>query len=146
MADKKKTEPESFVDMFRNFGSDLKMPNVDVDKIIAHHRKNLETLEKTAKAATAGASSVMAKQREILQETLREVTDMAQNFRAGGNPQDFMAKQADFAKRSFETAIKNASEMADVVRQSSTETIEILRARIKEAMEEVREGMDGKKK
>jgi phasin family protein len=84
------------------------------------------------------------RRREILQETLREVTDMAQNFRAGANPQDMMAKQADFAKRSFETAIKNASEMADVVRQSSTETIEILRNRIKDAMEEIRDGMTKK--
>ncbi|MDP3895105.1 MAG: TIGR01841 family phasin [Mesorhizobium sp.] len=140
----KSQDPDSFIDMFKNFGKDLKMPNVDVEKIVEHHRKNLETLEKTAKAATAGASSVLAKQREILQETLREVTDMAQNFRAPGNPQDLMAKQADFAKRSFETAIKNASEMAEVVRQSSTETIEILRNRIKEAMEEMRDGM-GKK-
>ena len=136
----KKTEADSFVDMFKNFGQDLKMPNVDVDKIIDHHRKNLETLEKTAKAATSGASDLMAKQRDILQETLREVTDMAQNFRAGTNPQDMMAKQADFAKRSFETAIKNTSEMAEVVRRSSTETIEILRDRIKEAMEEMQQG------
>ncbi len=141
----RKSEPESFIDMFRNFGQELKMPSVDVDKIIAHHRKNLETLEKTAKAATSGASSVLNKQREILQETLREVTDMAQEMRASGNPQEFMTKQADFARRSFETAVKNASEMAEVVRQSSTETIEILRARIKEAMEEIRDGMDRKK-
>ena len=140
----KKPDSDSFIDMFKNFGQDLKMPAVDVDKMIEHHRKNLETLEKTAKAATAGASSVLAKQRDILQETLREVTDMAQSFRAPGNPQEMMAKQADFAKRSFETALKNASEMAEVVRQSSTETIEILRGRIKEAMDEMRDGM-GKK-
>ena len=82
----KKTENESFVDMFKSFGEQLKMPSVDVEKIIEHHRKNLETLEKTAKAATEGASNLMAKQREILQETLREVTDMAQNFRATGGP------------------------------------------------------------
>jgi phasin family protein len=142
----KKPETQSFVDMFRNFGADLKMPSVDVEKIVAHHRKNLETLEKTAKAATSGASTVMAKQREILQDTLREVTEMAQGMRSGGaNPAEFMAKQADFAKRSFETAIKNASEMADVVRASSTETIEILRDRIKEAMEEIRDGVEKKK-
>lgn len=141
----KKTENESFVDMFKSFGEQLKMPSVDVEKIIEHHRKNLETLEKTAKAATEGASNLMAKQRGILQETLREVTDMAQNFRATGGPQELMSKQADFAKKSFETAVKNASEMADVVRKSSTETIEILRDRIKEAMEEIREGMERKK-
>ena len=140
----KKTDADSFIDMFKNFGQDLKMPSVDVEKIIEHHRKNLETLEKTAKAATSGASSVMAKQREILQETLREVTDMAQNFRAGASQRHMSARQAAFAKRSFETAVKNASEMADVVRQSSTETIEILRTRIKDAMEEIRDGMTKK--
>lgn len=141
----KKIENGSFIDMFKSFGEELKMPSVDVDKIIEHHRKNLETLEKTAKAATAGASNLMEKQRRILEETLREVSDMAQDFRASGGPQELMSKQADFAKRSFETAIKNASEMADVVRKSSTETIEILRDRIKEAMEEIREGMERKK-
>lgn len=140
----KKTENGSFIDMFKSFGEELKMPSVDVDKIIEHHRKNLETLEKTAKAATAGASNLMEKQRRILEETLREVSDMAQDFRASGGPQELMSKQTDFAKRSFETAIKNASEMADVVRKSSTETIEILRDRIKEAMEEIREGMERK--
>ena len=30
--------------------SDLKMPSVDVDAILSHHRKNLEALEKSAKA------------------------------------------------------------------------------------------------
>jgi len=141
----KKTDNGSFIDMFKSFGEELKMPSVDVDKIIEHHRKNLETLEKTARAATAGASSLMDKQRRILEETLREVSDMAQDFRASGGPQELMSKQADFARRSFETAVKNASEMADVVRKSSTETIEILRDRIKEAMEEIREGMERKK-
>lgn len=141
----KKPENDTFIDMFKAFGQDLKMPQVDVDKIIEHHRKNLETLEKTTKAATSGASSLLAKQREMLQETLREVTDMAQSYRTPGNPQEMMARQADFARRSFETAVKNASEMAEVVRQSSTETIEILRARIKEAMDEVRDGVEKRK-
>ena len=64
----KKPESDSFIDLFAQFGRDLKMPSIDIDRIIEHHRKNLETLEKTAKAATAGASSVMAKQREILEQ------------------------------------------------------------------------------
>ena len=141
----KKPESDSFIDMFVNFGRDLKMPSMDIERIIEHHRRNLETLEKTARAATAGASSVMVKQRELLEKTLREVTDMSREFRASGDPQEMMAKQADFARRSFETAVRNASEMAEVMRQSSTETIEILSDRIKEAMEEVREGMERKK-
>ena len=56
-----------------------------------------------------------------------------------GNPQEMMAKQADFARKTFETAVKNAGEVADIVRKSGTELVEILRARIREAMEEVRD-------
>ena len=87
----------------------------------------------------------MARQRELLEQTLREATEAANDFRVPGTPQEMMARQADFARRSFETAVRNASEMGEVMRQSSTETIEILRARIKEAMEEVKEGMERKK-
>ena len=142
----KKPDTESFMDMFASFGRDLKMPSVDVQSILAHHRRNLEALEKSAKASAAGAQSVMAKQREILQASLTEITDMAQGLRAGGaNPQEFVAKQADFARKSFETAVKNAGEVAEIVKKSGSESVDILRARIKEAMEEIRESYESKK-
>jgi phasin family protein len=131
--------------MFHRLGQDLKMPSVDVDAILNHHRKNLEALEKSAKATAAGASSVMHKQREMLQQTLHEITEMAQSFRAPGSPHELMTKQADFAKKSFEAAVKNAGEVADLVKKSSADSIEILRARIRESMEEIREGYEKRK-
>lgn len=140
----KKPESESFMDMFSKLGQDLKMPSVDVDAFLGHHRKNLEALEKSAKATAAGASSLMAKQREQLQETLRDVTDMAQNLKLGSNPQDMVAKQVEFARKSFEAAVKNASDIGEILRKSGGETVEILRQRIKDAMEEIREGYDKK--
>ncbi|MER8866923.1 phasin family protein [Mesorhizobium sp. M0751] len=140
----KRPESESFIDMFGKFGRDLKLPNVDVEAILAHNRKNLEALEKSARASAAGASALLSRQREMLQDTLREITDMAQNYRAPGNPQEMMQKQAAFARKSFETALKNAGEMAELARVSGTESIEILRSRIKEAMEEIRAGHDKK--
>lgn len=85
----KQPETESFMDMFSKLGRDLKMPKVDVETILSHHRKNLEALEKSARATASGASSVMAKQREVLQDSLREITELAQNYRAPGNPQEF---------------------------------------------------------
>ncbi|MBX3578212.1 MAG: TIGR01841 family phasin [Rhizobiaceae bacterium] len=135
---------QSFMDMFADLGKNLKMPNVDVDAILSHHRKNLEALEKSAKATTAGASAVFNKQREQLQETLSEITDMARNFSAGG-AQDVMARQADFARRTFETAVKNASEVGEILRKSGSETVDILRQRIKDAMDEIRDGYEKNK-
>ena len=104
-----------------------------------------EALEKSAKASASGASAVMNRQREMLQKTMQEVTEMAHSFRAPGNPQEMMAKQADFAKRSFEAAVKNAGEMSELVKKSSADSIEILRARIRESMEEIRQGYEKRK-
>lgn len=141
----KKSEPESFMDMFSNLGRDLKMPAVDVETIVSHHRKNLEALEKSVKATASGASSLAAKQREMMQEALREITEAAQGIRAPGNPQELMAKQTDFARRSFEAAIKNAGEVAEIVRKSGTESVEVLRERIRDSMQEIRDSYDKKK-
>jgi len=136
----KQSDSDTFLDMFSRFGRDLKVPNVDVEAILSHHRKNLEALEKSARAGAAGATSLLSKQREMMQEALREITDLAQNYRAPGNPQELMAKQTEFARKSFEAALKNAGEVAELARKSGTESIEILRARIKDAMEEIRAG------
>ncbi|WP_274628771.1 phasin family protein [Arvimicrobium flavum] len=139
-----KPQPDSFVDMFARLGQDLKMPKMDVDDFLAHHRKNLEALEKSAKATAAGASAAMHKQREALQETLREVTEMAHNVRASGSAQEAVSKQVEFARRSFEVAVKNASDIGEILRKSGSETVDILRQRIKDAMEEIRGGADKK--
>ncbi|ESX21378.1 MULTISPECIES: phasin family protein [unclassified Mesorhizobium] len=138
----KQPDSDSFLDMFSRFGRDLKVPNVEA--ILAHHRKNLEALERSARAGAAGATSLLSRQREMLQDTLREVSDMAQSYKAPGNPQELMTKQAEFARKSFEAALKNAGEVAELVKKSGTESVEILRSRIKEAMEEIRSGYDKK--
>ncbi|CCV07469.1 conserved hypothetical protein [Mesorhizobium metallidurans STM 2683] len=140
----KQPDSDSFMDMFGRFGRDLKLPNVDVEAILSHHRKNLEALEKSARASAAGAQSLMSRQREMLQDTLREITDMAQSYRTPGNPQELVTKQTEFARKSFETALKNAGEVAELVKKSGTESVEILRDRIKEAMAEIRTGYEKK--
>ncbi|CAM5617147.1 hypothetical protein MAUB1S_10499 [Mycolicibacterium aubagnense] len=86
----------------------------------------------------------MARQREVLQDSLREITEFGQNYRAPGNPQELIAKQADFARKSFEAAVKNAGEVADIVKKSGTESVDILRARIKDAMDEIRQSYEKK--
>ncbi|MIL09650.1 phasin family protein [Salmonella enterica subsp. enterica] len=143
----KKTDHEdSFMDIFSQFGKNLNMPNVDVEAILAHHRKNLEALQRAATAGASGAQSVMEKQREALQEGLQEIQEMAQSFRAPGGPQELLTKQAEFARKSFETAVKNTGEVADIMRRHGSESVDILRERIREAMDEVREAYEKSRK
>lgn len=138
----KQSATPSFMDMFAQFGRDLKLSNVDVDAILEHHRKNLEALEKSARASAAGASTLMAKQREMLEEAMREATAMAESYRTPGTPRELVARQTEFARKAFESAVGNAGEVAGLVRKSGTESLDILRERIKQAMAEVRDGYE----
>ncbi|TKT79137.1 TIGR01841 family phasin [Aquamicrobium sp. LC103] len=141
----KKAASESVIDMFARLGQDLRLSGTDIERIIEHNRRNLEAFEQSARAAASGTSAILSRQREMLQDTLREVSDMAQNYRASSDPQELMSKQVEFARKSFETAVKNTGEVADLARQSSTEALEILRQRIREGMQEIREGFDRRK-
>ena len=141
----KRSDSESFMDMFAMLGRDLNLPAVDVDAILAHHRKNLEALQKSASATASGASSILARQRELVQETVRDIGEMAQTFNPAGNPREAMTKQADFVKRSFESAVKNVADTAQTMQKSGSDSVEILRQRIRESMEEIQDGLAKKK-
>lgn len=141
----RKPETESILDMFSRLGSELKLPKLDVDEVLAHHRRNLEALERSAKAAASGASTLLSKQREMLKETLDEIAATAQDYQAPGSPQEFVSKQAEFARKSFEAAVRNAGEVATIVHKSGAESIDILRGRIRESMDEIRHGFEKRK-
>ena len=134
----------NFTEMFAKLGRDLNLPKVDLEALMDHHRKNLEALEKSAKAAAGGASEMMARQREIMADSLREITDLAQGLRSPCSPQDMVANQAELAKRSFETALKNAGDMAEIFKKSGTDTFKILQDRMQESMDEIRKSFDKK--
>ena len=138
----KQPQSESLIDMFARFGRDLHMPQIDIDRVIEHHRRNLEAFERSARAAGAGASAVFARQREMLKTALDDINEMTGDLGTGGDPRDVIAKQADFARKGFETAVRNTGEVADLVARSSGEALDILGKRMKEGLEEIREGVE----
>ncbi len=136
----RKPQTESIIDMFAKFGEQMRMPAPDIERIIEHNRRNLEAFEQSARAAGEGTSTILARQRELLQQTLSDFSTMAREMASSADPQEFMRKQAEFARKTFETAVKNTGEMADMVRKSQEQSVEILRERIREGMEEIRGG------
>jgi phasin family protein len=138
----KKPETETLADMFDGFGRALKVPRIDIETILDNHRKNLDALQKSASTTASGASSILAKQREALQQQLSEIAEVAQSYGNVAGAQEAMAKHAEFVRRSFEEAVKNASEVAQIAQKSGAESLEILRARIRDSMDEIRKGYE----
>lgn len=138
----RKSDTESILDMFAKVGRELQMPQVEIDRIIEHHRKNLEAFETSARAASTNASSIMARQREMLEEAARDFMQAAEKSRSAGNPQDLMQIQAEYARKSFESMVRNTGEMASLMRRSGDESLEALRERVSESIREIREAFE----
>lgn len=134
--------PQNFTDMFRNLGDQLKLPQVDVARIMEHHQKNLDAMARSWQAMATGANEVAKKQRAIVEEAIKDVGDMAKDYKPGGNPQEIMAKQSEFAKKAMEAAISNTRDIAELVQKSTTEAFQIVQDRMKESYEEIRSSLE----
>ena len=135
---------QGFTDMFKKLGEQLKVPPFDMTKIMEHHQKNLDAMSKSWQAMAEGASGIANKQKEIFEAAMKDMAEMAQSYKPGGNPQDVMAKQAEFAKKAMEAAIANTKDIAELVQKSSTEAFKIVQDRMKESYEEIRTSVDKK--
>jgi phasin family protein len=135
---------QAFTDMFKKFGEQLKVQPFDMTKIMEQQQKNLEAMTKSWQAMAEGASGIAQKQKEIFEAAMRDMAEMAQSYKPGGNPQEVMAKQAEFAKKAMEAAVANTRDIAELVQKSSTEAFKIVQDRMKESYEEIRTSIEKK--
>jgi phasin family protein len=132
---------DSFLDQMKSFGSKLGLPKVDVDKLVEMNRKNFEALMKSASVAGEGAKALAEKQREILQAAFKETSARVQDFHPVGNPQEILAKQAEYAKKAFEVAMQNTRDLAELATKTTAEATKIVRDRIHENLNELQQSV-----
>ena len=123
--------------------SEMRMPVVDVQALAEAQRRNLEALSAANRVALEGAQAVARRHMEILQQSMSEMTDAVRGA-TSGNPTDQAAKQADMVKATYEKAVTNMKELADLIQKSNAEALTVLNKRFSEAMDEVR-GLVAKK-
>src|SRR5271166_3159246 len=63
---------------------------------------------------------------------------LARSYKPLGNPQEILAKQTEFAKKVFDTAVQGARESAEASLQSTAEAVKIIQERMKANLEELR--------
>ena len=137
-------QSQSLLDMFARLAQDLKLPRLDVEKLVEAYRKNIDAIGRSAQVASEGATSVVAKQREIMEEAIREISTMAREFKPLESPQDTIARNTEFAKKAFEAAVRNTRDVAELVQKSNTDVLKIVQDRMRESLEEIRSGMEKK--
>ena len=135
---------QNFTEMFQKLGEQLKVPSFDMTKIMEHHQKNIDAMGRSWQAMASGATAVANKQREIFEGAIKDITEMAKDYKPNGAPQDIFAKQAEFGKKAMEAAITNTRDIAELVQKSGADALKIIHERMHESYEEIRSSIEKK--
>ena len=135
---------QNFTEMFQKLGEQLKVPSFDMTKIMEHHQKNIDAMSRSWQAMASGATAVANKQREIFEGAMKEVAEMARDYKPGGSPQEMFSKQAEFGKKAMEAAIANTRDITELVQKSGSDALKIIHERMQESYEEIRGSLEKK--
>jgi phasin family protein len=116
---------------FTKLMSQFRLPGVDFAALVDRERKNIEALAKANRIAFEGWQRLVRRQAEMLQETMKKVV-------ADAGREDAAKKRADLAKEGFEKALANMRELAEITTQSQKEALDVVRKRIEENVESIR--------
>ncbi len=123
---------------FTKLMADLKFPTVDVEKVVAAHKKNFETLTSANKLAAEAAQGLFERQTAIVRENIEELTAAMQELMAAGEPKDKVARHAELTREGIERAIVNLKELNESVAKTNGAVFEILNKRFVEGLDEVK--------
>ncbi len=115
---------------FTKLMSQFRLPGVDFAALVDRERKNIQALVEANRVAFEGWQRLGRRQAEIFQETMKKVV-------ADAGQVDPM-KRADLAKDGFEKALANMRELAEMGSKSQREAFEVVRKRIEENVEDIR--------
>ncbi len=141
---KKKETPFDYADMSKMF-SDFTVPGVDWQEVMASQQKNISALTEANKRLIEGAQAVVQQQSEIMNKSMTELSAASEELMKEGDPQAGAQKRFDLAKSSFETAVANMQELAELAGQSNNEAMQIINQRAGEAFEEIKQLIQSKK-
>ena len=133
------------LDDFNKIMSEYQVPGVDWQELMASQQKNLQALAKANQVLVEGAQAVMRREVEILQKAMAEFTAASQEMMQQGDPQAQASKRLELAKTSFEAALANMRELAEVAGRSNREALEVINQRALESFEEIKRAIDKKR-
>ena len=136
----KQAFPYDFADLTRMM-KDYQMPGVDWQELMASQQKNVEALTRANQVLLEGAQAVIQREVEIMQRAMQEFAEASRDLMQEGDPQAQAQKRLDLAKASFEAALRNMRELAEMAGRSNREALEMINKRAMESFDEIRSAM-----
>ena len=119
--------------------SQLQVPGLDMDAVVASQRDNLEAVTHANRVAMEGIKGVGEWQMKILNQTIEEISKAAGEMTKVRSPQDVVVEQTELAKRAFETAVSNMRDLADILNKADETATSAIVERVPESLDEIKD-------
>lgn len=108
------------------------------EALVEAQKKNVAALVEANKVAAAGYQDIFKRQVAMYEETVATLQATMAELGDSALTPEGQAKQVEMAKASFEKAVANMTELAEAAKKANEEAFEIVAARVRESVEELK--------
>ena len=123
---------------FTKIAGEFKLPVVNVETVVETGRKNFAAMTTASTATVEAIKTIAQRQSDMLRAAMEDLSKHGSDVLGAATIEEKAAKQIDFVKKSYDAALANTKELADLYTKSQAEAFETLNARIAELTEEVK--------
>lgn len=118
--------------------TDFKFPQLNVEAFAEAQRKNIAVFTAANQTAFEAFKALAERQADMVKAMTEEFSKATSEIMAAASFEEKAAKQADVAKKTYETAIANLRELSEMIAKSNTQTLDAVNTRVAEAIEEIK--------
>lgn len=111
---------------------------VDMSSIIEARRKDIEALLDVNRSAYESMQAVARKQTEILTQAMQGLQDFAKAAATGGVGAPDVAKQTELARKAYQKALADMTDLAEMVRKSQVDAMAGITQRATQSLEDLK--------
>jgi phasin family protein len=123
---------------FTKIAGDFKMPAMNVESMVEAARKNFTTLTTVNTSAVESMKAIAQRQGDMVRAAMEDLSKHGSEVLAAATVEEKAAKQIDFVQKSYEAAIANSKELADLYSKGHADALSALSQRVSELTEEVK--------
>ena len=123
---------------FTKIAGEFKLPVVNVETMVETGRKNFAAMTTAGNTTVETIKAIAQRQGDMFRAAMEDFSKHGSEVLAAATVEEKATKQIDFVKKSYDMALANTKELADLYTKSQAEAFETLNARIAELTEEVK--------
>jgi len=116
----------------------LKLPSLKIGELLEVHRKNASALTNANQVVFDGLTTLAQRQGELFKATVNDCSKVTYDVLGGAPLAEKATKQADAARHMCVSSVAGLQELSDIVIKANVTAVDILNARVSEALDEVR--------